>query len=108
MQFTVRMRDFGCKLSVLLIVILVVLGYNFYRFRPLQVIEDNYLELMKQLNAERVAQDDPRLIKLIRDYYIRPPSDLPYSLKKPHLTHFSQFRQSLYIDDLLDKMVSIL
>ena len=63
--------------------------------------------LLDQLNSEKAQQDDPRLIKLIRDHFIEPPSPLPYNLHKPSRVHYSQINQSAILDSILKNMVSI-
>ena len=69
-----------------------------------KVDETNYKMIMDQLNNEKVAQDDPRLIKLIRDYYLEPPSELSYNLTNPNRQDYSQGRSPI-IDSQLNKMV---
>ena len=63
--------------------------------------------LLDQLNSEKVQQDDPRLIKLIRDHFIEPPSPLPYNLLDLTKEHYSQYGQSHIIDQILRNKVSI-
>ena len=63
--------------------------------------------LLDQLNSENVQQDDPRLIQLIRDHFIEPPSTLSYNLQDSSKKDYSQFRQSPIIDQLLQNKVSI-
>ena len=64
----------------------------------------NYKAAMDKLNKEKVAQDDPRLIRLIRDFYIDPPSELPYNLKHPDRKDYSK-GQAPFIDSRLHYMV---
>ena len=68
-------------------------------------IPDDVKAAMDKLNAARVPQDNPELIRLIRDYYIEPPSLLPYNLKYPHREDFSK-GQSPFVDSRLGHMVS--
>ena len=63
--------------------------------------------LLDQLNSEKVQQDDPRLIKLIRDHFIEPPSPLSYRLNDISRNHYSQFNQSAIVDTMLKNVVSI-
>ena len=79
------------------------------RSDPLTTQPDkSYAEaLLDQLNSEKAQQDDPRLIKLIRDHFIEPPSPLLYNLNKPSKVHYSQINQSAIIDSMLKNMVSI-
>jgi hypothetical protein len=42
--------------------------------------EINFEAEMEELNKEQAEADDPRLVKLIKNYFIVPPSDLPYNL----------------------------
>lgn len=43
----------------------------------------DYIQEMRKLNEEKVAADNPRLVELIRQYFIFPPSTQPYNLKSP-------------------------
>ena len=61
---------------------------------------------MDELNKENVAQDDQRLIRLIRDFYIDPPSDLPYNLKNLDRQDYSK-GQTPFVDSRLNYMVGI-
>ena len=70
-----------------------------------QATAHNYVDQMKQLNNERVAQDDPRLIKLIRDHYILPPSSRPYNLTLSKKLDYSQYGQTLAVDRRLNSLV---
>ena len=45
--------------------------------------EDSYAEMLDKLNREKIVQEDPRLIKLIQDHFVEPPSTRPYNLKNP-------------------------
>ena len=85
-----------------------VKSYN--KTRPLpwsssSIIPDEVRAAMDKLNAARVPQDDPELIQLIRDYYIEPPSLLPYNLKYPDREDFSK-GQAPFVDSRLGHMVS--
>ena len=59
-----------------------------------------------RLNAEKAAQDDPRLIYLIKRCYLEHPSTLPYELENPDRQDYSQGGQSVYVDELLNHTVS--
>ena len=61
---------------------------------------------MKILNEAKVAQDDPRLIKVIKDQYIEPPSKLPYDLENWDMQDYSKLGMSPKADDQLNKKVS--
>ncbi|XP_060601227.1 protein Star-like isoform X1 [Ruditapes philippinarum] len=63
----------------------------------------DYKAAMTKLNEARVRQDDPRLIKLIRDYYIEPPSKTPYNLTNPEQLEFSN-GQTPFVDSRLNYM----
>ena len=77
-----------------------------YTVHPYKTADLNYkAEMMQQLNNERVAQDDPRLIKLIRDYYIEAPSRQPYNLRYPNRTDYSK-GQAPFVDSRLNYIVS--
>ncbi|KAH3894614.1 hypothetical protein DPMN_018771 [Dreissena polymorpha] len=58
---------------------------------------------MEKLNEAKVSQDDPRLIQLIRDYYIEPPSVEAYHLDSPDRLEFSN-GQTPFIDSRLNYM----
>ena len=61
---------------------------------------------MKILNEAKVAQDDPRLIKVIKDQYIEPPSKLPYDLENLDMQDYSKLGMSPEADNQLNKKVS--
>ena len=65
---------------------------------------DNYKVLLEQLNRDKVAQDDPRLIKIIQEHFIEPPSTQPYKLEQPDRIDYSQ-GQSSAVDHILKEMV---
>ena len=69
--------------------------------------EVNYTALMEKLNEEKCAQDDPRLIKLIRERYLEPPSTLPYNLTNPNRPDYSEFGQTRVVEMHLNNMVKI-
>ena len=60
---------------------------------------------MKILNEAKVAQDDPRLIKVIKDQYIEAPSKLPYNLENWDMQDYSKLGMSPEADDHLNKNV---
>ncbi|XP_076101019.1 uncharacterized protein LOC143070724 [Mytilus galloprovincialis] len=62
---------------------------------------DNYLDEMDILNKQKVDMDDPRLIRLIRNYWIENPSDQPYNLKQPHVMDPS-IGQAAFVDNRLN------
>ncbi|KAH3894693.1 uncharacterized protein LOC127867739 isoform X2 [Dreissena polymorpha] len=63
----------------------------------------DYKAAMEKLNEAKVSQDDPRLIQLIRDYYIEPPSVEAYHLDSPDRLEFSN-GQTPFIDSRLNYM----
>lgn len=63
--------------------------------------KDDYLEQMDILNKQKVDMDDPRLISLIRNYWIENPSDQPYNLNKPQLLDPS-IGQAAFADNRLN------
>lgn len=65
-----------------------------------------YLEEMDILNKQKVDMDDPRLINLIRNYWIENPSEKPYNLKKPHVIDPS-IGQAAFVDNRLNFKVRI-
>ena len=79
------------------------------RSDPLTTQPDkSYAEaLLDQLNSEKAQQDDPRLIKLIRDHFIEPPSPLSYNLNKPERKYYAQKNQSAIVDGMLNNTVNI-
>ena len=64
-----------------------------------------YEAVMEKLNHERVPQDDPMLIYMIRKHFIEPPSTLPYNLSKPERQDFSPGISKIF-DINLKQMVS--
>jgi len=67
----------------------------------------DYRAAMQRLNEAKVSQDDPRLIKLIRDYYIDPPSNLEYNLDNPNSLEYSM-GQTPFVDSRLNYIVSFI
>lgn len=63
----------------------------------------DYKAAMQKLNEAKVDQEDPRLIKLIRDYYIVPPSTEPYNLDVPDRLEYSN-GQTPFVDSRLNYM----
>ena len=61
---------------------------------------------MEKLNAEKVGQDDPRLVNLIRQFYLQPASVSPYNFTDDKRQDYSQGGQSTYVDTLLNHVVS--
>lgn len=75
-----------------------------HMFQPLTINRDPAFDVQKEmnkLNSERVKPDDPRLVALIRNYYIEPPSQNPYNLREPHKRD-SSFGQAMFIDGILE------
>lgn len=67
----------------------------FQPFEPMkiQTFRNNsfdYKAEMQKLNDAKVDQDDPRLVRLIRDYYLVPPSTEPYNLDAPYRLDYSR------------------
>ncbi|KAK3603673.1 hypothetical protein CHS0354_017393 [Potamilus streckersoni] len=61
----------------------------------------DYRAEMKELNDVRVPMDDPRLVQIIRDYYIDPPSLEPYNLENPESLEYSK-GQAPFVDSRLN------
>ena len=76
------------------------LPYNVSRYPTF-----DYKKEMETLNKEQVKADDPRLVSLIRNYYIELPSDKPYVLKEPDRRD-SSYGQAAFVDGTLGNMVS--
>ena len=53
----------------------------------------------------QVDQDDPRLVEVVRNYWLHPPSAEPYDLIAPQLSDFSM-GQSLFVDTILKGKVN--
>ena len=71
-------------------------------------VKENSVETtMDILNKEKVKQDDPRLIQIIKEHFIEPPSALPYRLKQKNMQDYSVYKISPMVDTHLDKMVCI-
>ena len=65
-----------------------------------------YETIMEKLNKERVPQDNPMLIDMIKTQFLEPPSTLPYELSRPEKRDFSS-GQSYIIDSLMNHKVSL-
>ncbi|XP_053380943.1 uncharacterized protein LOC123550840 isoform X1 [Mercenaria mercenaria] len=81
---------------------------NVYKHIPFNVSKDKNLDYereMDKLNKERVKPDDPRLVHLIRNYYIEPPSQEPYKLGEPGRRDQS-YGQAVFVDGTLRNMAS--
>ena len=70
------------------------------------IVQNDYRTQMEILNSEQVEQDDPGLVRLIRQYYLQPPSVLPYNFTNNKREDYSQGGQSTYIDTILNHVVS--
>lgn len=68
--------------------------------------KDDYLEQMDILNKQKVDMADPRLISLIRNYWIENPSDQPYNLNKPQVLDPSM-GQAAFADNRLNFKVRV-
>lgn len=73
----------------------------------LHIRRGEFKEEMERLNSLKVHAVDPRLIFLIKKFYIEAPSVFPYNLKRPYRQDFSQGGHSLYVDNLLMHRVSM-
>ena len=62
--------------------------------------------MMEKFNKERVPQDNPMLIDMIKTHFLEPPSTLPYELSRPEKRDFSS-GQSYIIDSLMNHKVSL-
>jgi len=61
-------------------------------------------EIMKILNQEKADMEDLRLIRIIREHFIEPPSISPYNLDYPDRLDFSN-GQAPFVDSRLGFMV---
>ena len=64
-------------------------------------------ETLSVLNENMTAQDDPRLMEVIRKFWLRPPGLGPLVLEEPSLQDFSK-GQSAVVDELLNRRVCII
>ena len=80
-------------------------GDAFY-VRETSPYQINCTMAMAKLNAEKVNQDNPRLIDVIKRCYLELPSGSPYNLKNPNREDYSQGGQANYVDNLLSHVVS--
>ena len=64
--------------------------------------------MLELLNRIQPAQDDPRLIRLIRDHFLEPPSTQPYNLLNPQRSDYSEFGQTGIIQKYLNNMVWVI
>lgn len=62
----------------------------------------DYKKRMSDLNKAKVAADDRTLIEILRNYYLEPPSTLPYNLSKPNRENPSA-GQAQFVDEFLNK-----
>ena len=67
----------------------------------------NYQAVMEELNKEKVSPEDPRLIRLIRGYYLELPSSFPYNLTNPEKLDDSE-GQVPVVDRILKYQVSVI
>ena len=65
----------------------------------------DYKSELKKLNDAKVAADDPRLVQIIRDYFIVPPSKDAYNLTKSNSLDYSM-GQTPFVDSRLNYLVS--
>lgn len=75
-------------------------------FQPQRFTQDtspdfNYKSAMRELIDKQVTADDPRLVQIIRNYYIEQPSTEPYNLDFPNRLEFSN-GQTPFIDSRLN------
>ena len=71
-----------------------------------RIVQNDYRAEMERLNSEQVEQDDPGLVRLIRQFYLQPPAILPYKFTNNKRQDYSQGGQSIYIDTIFNHMVS--
>lgn len=71
-----------------------------------QDTELDYQAEISKLNHPETAADDPHLVKLIRDYFVIPPSNQPYQLHSPDCLDQSR-GQAPFVDNRLRYKVSI-
>ncbi|OWF48557.1 uncharacterized protein LOC110452920 [Mizuhopecten yessoensis] len=77
-------------------------------FQPRGIVQShnesyNYKEVLTKLNADHAAMDEPRLIEIIRNHFIVPPSKESYNLKNPDKLEYSN-GQTPFIDSRLNYM----
>ena len=51
-------------------------------------------------SLNELRQDDPKLINILKEKYLLPPSISPYNFSKPHVNIGGQVGQALYIEDI--------
>ncbi|KAL3858128.1 hypothetical protein ACJMK2_012739 [Sinanodonta woodiana] len=76
------------------------ISHKFQPFVQLRNTSFDYREETRKMNEAQVEMDDPRLIELIRNYWIEPPSKEPYNLKKD-LEDYSA-GQTPYVDSRIN------
>ena len=97
-------NHFSCELEGLL-TSFIFINYVHFRNEELSESFQNVLiEDLDELNNKKAAQDDPRLVTLIRQYLLEPGSVLPYNLTNNTRQDYSKGGQSTYVDGLLDHM----
>ena len=109
---TVKYLPVVCAVMVLILLAYMYTGsvgeFKSSDFRLRSAESTDYRTILERLNNnDKVAQDDPRLIKVIREYYIEPPSRLPYNLEDENIQDYSQAGQSQVVDKLLNKQVPL-
>ncbi|XP_033762187.1 uncharacterized protein LOC117343795 [Pecten maximus] len=75
-------------------------------FQPREIVQKHnesydYKEVLAKLNADHAAMDEPRLIEIIRNHFIVPPSKEQYNLKNPDRLDYSN-GQTPFIDSRLN------
>ena len=63
-------------------------------------------KVLDKMNKDKIKQDDPKLIQVIRDNFIFPPSTEEYNLDNPSRLEYSN-GQAPFVDSRLNYMVSI-
>lgn len=72
-------------------------------FTPHRDLSVDYKKEIADMNTAKVDQTNPRLVELIRDYYIEPPSLEPYHLDNPNRLEYSN-GQTPFVDSRLNFM----
>jgi hypothetical protein len=70
-------------------------------------LKSGYKDEMNKLNEEKVDADNPRLLQMIREHFIVPPSNLPYNLAEINKRDTSM-GQAAFVDNRLGYKVSVL
>ena len=74
---------------------------NISKENELQISERAALNCKQEFPHKEDEASDPNVVSMIRDQWIVGPSNQTLNLASPSTTHYSQYNQSAFIDELL-------